>query len=178
MKKSLILLSGLVAANVVPIGAKTAPERPAFSVRAEFFEALAGDRVSTEATEKGTGVRWDIRYPVRQNRVLAKSIPDGLLRDTNGMGFWIRGNGRHQLVLQLRDRNGECFSKFIHVAPQWCHLSAPYAEFLRSRDQADAEPVDPSEITKVSLIDYSASLNPQKRGRSVWLADWKMAPAP
>lgn len=173
MKKSLLLLSGLVAANVAPIQSSAESARPAFSVRAEFFEFLPGDRVITESTDQGTGIRWDIRYPDRQNRVLAKPISTGLLKDTSAMSFRIRGNTRNQLGLQLIDGEGRAFTRIIAVDPQWSHVRAPYSEF-RPNAEEDAEArLDPELVTKALLVDYSATLSPQKRGRTLWLTDWK-----
>ena len=173
MKKSLILLSGLVAANVVTIQANTTPERPAFSVRAECFESLPGDGVTSESTEKGTSVRWSIRYPLRQNRVLAKRITAGLLGDTTSMSFWIRGDSRHELGLQLIQDDGSGFTKLIHVDSQWKQLHLPYTDFQSNEQRAQG--VDPQRINRLVLVDYAATLTPQKRGRTIWLSDWRFA---
>ena len=173
MKKSLILLSGLVAANVAPIQAESSPERPAFSVRAECFESLPGDQVTTESTEKGKSVRWNIRYPLRQNRSLAKRVSAGLLRDTTAMSFWIRGDSRHELGLQVVDDNGRGFTKLIHVDSQWNQLRLPYADFMPHQETKAR--VEPERINQLVLVDYAATLRPQKRGRTIWLTDWRFS---
>lgn len=173
MKKSLILLSGLVAASVAPMQANPAPDRPAFSVRAECFVAFPGDQITTAETEKGRTVQWIIRYPQRQNRVLSKRISPGLLQDTSATSFWIRGEGRHELGLQLIEDNGRGFTELIHVHPSWTRIQLPYSGFQPNQEPAGK--IDPGRINKLVLVDYAATLQPQKRGRTIWLTDWRFS---
>ncbi len=176
VKKSLMLLSGLVAANVVPLeSAPGSADRPAFSVRAELFEALPGDRVTTESTDRGKGVRWDIRYPTRQNRALVKAVSAGLLQGATAMSFRIRANTRHQLWIQVNDVDGGRYYQIINVEPQWNLVTLPFAELKPNGKVSEDRKLNPDRINKILLLDFSATVKPQRKGRSVWVADWKFA---
>ncbi len=171
MKKSLIALSGLLAANVAPVeSASFAEVRPAFSVRAEMFRALPGDRVETVVTEMGQGIRWDVRYPQRETRQLVKTVSPGLLKRTCGMEFSARTRSHHQLLVLVQDTLGRRAQEIVNLERDWSTIELPY-DMLNPRGE-DGHP-DPERICSISLVDFSASLQPQKKSRSIWVSDWK-----
>ena len=171
MKKSLIALSGLLAANVTPVeSASWVESRPAFSVRAEMFRALPGDRVETVETEMGQGIRWDVRYPKRVTRQLVKTVSPGLLKRTSGMEFSARTRSHHQLLVSVRETLGRRAQEIVNLERDWSTIELPY-DVLNPAGE-DGHP-DPERICSITLVDFSASLQPQKKSRAVWISDWK-----
>lgn len=173
MKKSLVVLSGLIAANVASIEPVVAAAKPAFSVRSEMFETLPGDGLITADTEKGRGVRWDIRYPGRQNRFLKKPVPSGLIKGATAMSFAVKCSARHQLRVQVGTNDGGLYHEIINVEPHWSRAVIPFTQLESQSEQIEG--LDPAEVSSLMLIDYAAAVRPQKKGRTVWVADWKFA---
>ena len=91
------------------------------------------------------------------------------------MSFRIRANTRHQLCVQINEVNGNSFYQIINVEPDWNNVTLPYAELQPNGKTQGPGRVDPARIVKVLLIDFSATVKPPRKGRTVWLTDWKFA---